>query len=79
MRILRSFAGLRPASADGYPILSPTHVGGVYVASGHEGNGIGLSLVTGKLMSQLICGQAPVMDMAPLHIDRFGLNPPALG
>lgn len=79
VRILRSFAGLRPASADGYPILSPTHVGGVYVASGHEGNGIGLSLVTGKLMSQLICGQAPVMDMAPLHIDRFGLNPPALG
>lgn len=74
-RIIRAYAGVRPASPDGKPIISPTHIRGVYVASGHEGNGIGLSLVTGKLVSQLVRGETPDIDMAPLHLDRFGLNP----
>ena len=74
-RIMRAYAGLRPASPDGKPIISPTHVGGVYIASGHEGNGIGLSLITGKLVAQMISGQEPLIDMNPLHIDRFNMNP----
>lgn len=77
-RIIRAYAGLRPASPDGKPIISPSHVKGVFVASGHEGNGIGLSLVTGKIVSQLLQGEEPLMDVSPLHLDRFGLNPPAL-
>lgn len=77
-RIIRSYAGLRPASPDGKPIISPTHVGGVYVASGHEGNGIGLSLITGKLVSQMLRRETPLIDPAPLHIDRFNMNPEAV-
>ena len=77
-RIIRAYAGLRPASPDGKPIISPTHVGGVYVASGHEGNGIGLSLITGKLVSQMLGAKEFLIDPAPLHIDRFNQNPPAL-
>lgn len=56
----------------------PTHVEGVYVAAGHEGNGIGLSLITGKLVSQMLRGETPLVDLAPLCIDRFGMNPPSL-
>ena len=77
-RIIRGYAGLRPASPDGKPIISPTHVGGVYVASGHEGNGIGLSLITGKLITQMLHKEKPLIDPEPLHIDRFQVNPPAL-
>lgn len=77
-RLIRTYAGLRPATPDGKPIISSTHVKGIFIASGHEGNGIGLSLVTGKIVSQLLRGQAPLMDISPLHLDRFGLNPPAL-
>ena len=77
-RLIRAYAGLRPASPDGKPIISPTHVKGLFVASGHEGNGIGLSLVTGKLVSQMLTGGEPILDISPLHIDRFGLNPKAL-
>ncbi len=77
-KIIRTFAGLRPASIDGYPIISPTHVRGLYVASGHEGNGISLSLITGKLTAEMLQGLSPSLDMAPLHLDRFGLNPPAV-
>lgn len=39
-RIIRAYSGLRPASPDGKPIISPTHIRGVYIVSGHEGNGI---------------------------------------
>lgn len=77
-RIIRTYAGVRPCTPDTKPIISTTHVKGAYIASGHEGNGIGLSLISGKLMAQLLKGEAPMMDMAPLHLDRFHLNPPAL-
>lgn len=77
-KLIRTYAGLRPCSPDGKPIVSPTHIGGVYVAAGHEGNGIGLSLITGKLITQILTGEEPLIDVAPLSIDRFGLNPPAL-
>lgn len=77
-RIIRAYAGLRPASPDGKPIISPTHIGGVYVAAGHEGNGVGLSLITGTLVAQMLQGQESSIELGPLHINRFGLNPPAL-
>ena len=77
-RLIRAYAGLRPATPDGKPIVSPTHVRGLFVAAGHEGNGIGLSLITGKLVSQMLTGEEPLMDLTPLHIDRFALNPTAL-
>ena len=69
---------LEPSAAGTVPIISPTHVEGVYVAAGHEGNGIGLSLITGKLVSQMLRGETPLVDLAPLCIDRFGMNPPSL-
>lgn len=75
IRLMRTYAGVRPYSPDGKPIVSDTHINGVYIAAGHEGNGIGLSAITGKMMAQLIAGQTPLMDMSALHIDRFGCNP----
>ena len=78
VKLIRAYAGVHPASPDGKPIISPTHVEGVYVAAGHEGNGIGLSLITGKLVSQMLRGETPLVDLAPLCIDRFGMNPPSL-
>ncbi|NDV19484.1 FAD-dependent oxidoreductase [Pseudodesulfovibrio sp. JC047] len=77
-RIIRCYAGVRPFTPDAKPIISPTHLGGVYVAAGHEGNGISLSLITGKLISDFINGSTPEMDLSYMHIDRFGFNPPAL-
>lgn len=70
-RVIRAYAGLRPASPDGKPIISQTRVGGVYVAAGHEGNGIGLSLVTGLLVRQMLCGEIPSIELEPLRLDRF--------
>lgn len=74
-RIIRCYAGLRPATPDGKPIISPTPVPGFFVAAGHEGNGIGLSLITGKLVAELLGGGPTSVDLAPLRLERF-LEPP---
>jgi sarcosine oxidase subunit beta len=71
IKIIRSYAGLRPFTPDHLPIISETGVPGFYVAAGHEGDGIGLSLITGKLISQMICGEQPSVSTEPLKLSRF--------
>lgn len=71
IQVIRSYAGLRPFSPDHRPIISETEVPGFYVAAGHEGDGIGLSLITGKLISQMICDEQPAITIEPLKLSRF--------
>ncbi|MBS1250498.1 MAG: Hydrogen cyanide synthase subunit HcnC [Chloroflexi bacterium] len=56
--IIRSYAGLRPWSPDGLPLIGPTRVPGFYLATGHEGAGICLAPVTGRLVTQMITEEA---------------------
>jgi sarcosine oxidase subunit beta len=71
IQIIRSYAGLRPYTPDHFPIVSETRVPGFYVAAGHEGDGIGLSLITGKLMAQIIAREPTDISIEPLRLDRF--------
>ncbi len=65
--IIRTFGGLRPASLDGKPFLGEIEgLNGFFVAAGHEGDGIALAPVTGKLMAQLITGQKPFLSIEEL-------------
>jgi len=65
--IIRTFGGLRPASLDGKPFLGEIEgLNGFFVAAGHEGDGIALAPVTGKLMAQLITGQKPFLPLEEL-------------
>ena len=75
-RLIRTYAGLRPYTPDHFPIISPTPVDRFYVAAGHEGNGITLSLITGKLTAQIIAGEPPDIDLHPLRLDRFDSETP---
>ena len=71
--VASTWAGLRPGSPDGLPILG--RVPGrdnVYVAAGHFRNGILLAPVTGRLMTQLICDGRPEIDLRPFRPERFG-------
>jgi len=63
LNIIRSFAGLRPYTPDGMPILGKVDgVGGFIVATGHEGDGIALSPITGFLIAELIAtGEMPTI------------------
>ncbi len=57
INVIRAYAGLRPYVADHFPIVSSVEqVPGFYIAAGHEGDGIGLAPVTGKLVEHLIIG-----------------------
>jgi sarcosine oxidase subunit beta len=71
INVIRSYAGLRPFTPDHLPIISETEVPGFYVAAGHEGDGIGLSLITGKLIAQMICDEAPEIPIEALKLSRF--------
>lgn len=72
IHIIRAFAGFRPASIDGKPIISEVKgKEGFYIASGHEGDGIAMAPITGKLISQMICGEKTSLDVKELSFERF--------
>jgi len=72
IHVIRAYAGLRPYVADHMPIISKVdEVPGFYIAAGHEGDGIGLSPLTGKLISQMITGEETILPIDTLSINRF--------
>jgi glycine/D-amino acid oxidase-like deaminating enzyme len=69
---IRSYAGVRPFVKDHLPIVSAVdEVPGYYIAAGHEGDGICLSPITGKLMAQMIVGEPTDFDISKLRFSRF--------
>ncbi|MBI4463186.1 MAG: glycine oxidase ThiO [Acidobacteria bacterium] len=58
--VVEFWAGLRPASADGLPLIGPTALEGYFVALGHFRNGILLAPVTAEILSAwLLSGKTP--------------------
>lgn len=71
-RLLRAFAGLRAAVSDGLPILGPhPAIAGLWLATGFEGDGIGLGPQVGRMVHQMIAGEAVGEDISPLSPQRF--------
>lgn len=58
VKIIRSFAGLRPWTPDHYPIVGETDVEGYLLATGHEGEGIALAPVTAEMILTLVTGES---------------------
>jgi glycine oxidase len=52
--VLETWAGLRPGTPDDLPILGPTGIEGLLVATGHYRNGILLAPITAKLLREWI-------------------------
>jgi len=72
MRLHEVWAGLRPGSPDGLPILGATSLKGYFAATGHYRDGIMLAPITALLMSQLLTGQKPRLDIEKFSPLRFG-------
>ena len=72
VQLIRSFAGLRPFTPDGLPILGevPEHPG-LILAAGHEGDGIALAPITGRLIAELIVDGKPSFPLEAFSFDRF--------
>ena len=70
-RILEAWAGLRPGTPDGLPILGTTATSGYFVATGHFRDGILLAPVTAKIMAAIVTGQAQQFELAGFSPARF--------
>jgi D-hydroxyproline dehydrogenase subunit beta len=75
LRALRrdaAWAGLRPWLPDHLPAIGPSGaVAGLWLATGHEGSGVALGPVTGRLVAQLYAGEPPIVGPGPFSPDRF--------
>ena len=72
MLLIRTYAGLRPWTADHLPIISHVEeVPGFYIAAGHEGDGISLAAITGKLIAEMIEEKKTTVPIESLSHNRF--------
>jgi D-hydroxyproline dehydrogenase subunit beta len=67
-----AWAGLRPWLPDHLPAIGASSaVQGLWLATGHEGAGVALGPVTGRLVAQLYTGETTILDPSPFAPDRF--------
>ena len=71
-RLVRTWSGLRPGSADGTPIIGPApHRDGLWIATGHFRGGALLAAVTGELVAAGIRSGTVDPLLAPFTPARF--------
>ncbi|PWI43402.1 glycine oxidase ThiO [Streptomyces sp. ICBB 8177] len=75
--LVETLAGLRPGSPDNAPLLGPTELPGLLLATGHHRNGVLLTPVTGDVMAHALThgGLPPYAE--PFAAGRFADAPGA--
>jgi glycine oxidase len=74
--VLETWYGLRPGTPDDLPILGPTDIDGLLIATGHYRNGILLAPVTAKLIREWITGARGGFDTSAYSPLRFASPKP---
>lgn len=73
-RPFHEWAGLRPATQDGFPLLGRLgRSGSLLFAAGHYRNGILLSPATARVIADLAEGRGSGLPLEPFAPDRFGI------
>lgn len=65
--LVESRAGLRPATPDNAPLLGPSALPGLHLATGHHRNGVLLAPITGEALSEAL-----TTGHLPAYACRFG-------
>jgi len=69
---VRFWLGRRPSTPDGMPCIGAASASADIIhAYGHGHIGLGCSARTGRIVGQLLAGQAPEIDLAPFSPQRF--------
>jgi len=72
----RRWAGLRPATPDGRPMIGcDPQIPNLWYATGHGRNGILLAAITGQIIAALVTGQPVEYNLVPLSPGRFWTEP----
>lgn len=69
--IQESWAGLRPGTPDGLPIMGEGEFRGYFINTGHFRNGILLAPIAARVLTRQINGGKPEFDTAPFSPARF--------
>jgi D-amino-acid dehydrogenase len=66
------WCGVRPMLPDGPPLLGATPVRNVYLNIGHGNSGWAMAAGSGKVLSDIISGRSPDIDLDGLTLARYG-------
>jgi len=74
---LETWSGLRPCTPDSLPFVGRAErYRNLSIACGHGHIGMGLAPVSGRLIAQIVAGDQPDLDLAPLRVGRYGGRAP---
>jgi len=66
------WCGLRPMTPDGTPVVGPTPLKNLYLATGHGTLGWTMASGTARVIGDLVSGRQPEIDLAGLTVARYG-------
>jgi D-amino-acid dehydrogenase len=66
------WCGLRPMTPDGTPIIGPTRLSNLLLATGHGTLGWTMAAGTGRVIADMVSGRAPQIDVSGLAMSRYG-------
>lgn len=70
--VLRTWAGLRPMTPDGLPIIGrEPRLQGLWYATGHGRNGVLLASITAVILGRLLNGENEIEHLATFRPERF--------
>jgi glycine oxidase len=72
VRVADAWAGLRPGTPDGLPVIGPGAAPGLVHAGGLFRNGILMGALAGETAAALVQDRAPGFDLSPFSLERFG-------
>jgi glycine/D-amino acid oxidase-like deaminating enzyme len=72
MEVAQSWGGLMDVTPDAVPVIDRVAaLPGFFLATGFSGHGFGIGPAAGRLMADLVAGDAPVVDPTPFRFSRF--------
>lgn len=66
------WCGLRPMTPDGTPVLGPTEIAGLWLATGHGTLGWTMAAGTGKLLADWMAGRRAAVSTEGFDVGRYG-------
>jgi glycine oxidase len=70
MELLDAIAGLRPGTPDNLPLVGPSAIDGLILATGHFRNGILLAPLAAQAVADLLTGVRPFTGISPEKDER---------
>src|SRR5262249_44077046 len=67
----KGWCGLRAMSVDGVPVIGPTPLANLFVNTGHGHLGWTMAAGSARLLTDILCGQEPLIDPSPFTLARF--------